>query len=96
MGFSLAAAARATGFLSTKQVARRVSLDVASFEFTKKSAEEGASEEDREEARLDLLSKVLGMPVVDCATEPKTNDSVRSALDLLLSFEDREAGADLR
>ena len=36
------------------------------------------------------------MPVADCATEPTTNGSVRSALDLLLSFEDRQANVGLQ
>jgi hypothetical protein len=93
---SLATAARATGFLSGKQILRLASLTEASIELRQKVLEREISEQDREEARLKLLSRVLDMPVADCATEPATDGSVRSALDLLLSFEDRQASADLQ
>lgn len=93
---SLATAARATGFLSGKQIGRLASLVEASIELRQKVLERDISEQDREEARLKLLSRVLDMPVADCATEPTTNGSVRSALDLLLSFEDRQANVGLQ
>lgn len=93
---SLATAAHATSFLSMKQMGQLVSLNKIRMDLMKKSVGKEASEEAREEARLNLLSIVLDMPVVDCATNPMTNDSVRTALDLLLSFEDRQASADLQ
>jgi hypothetical protein len=93
---SLATAARATGFLSMKQIGRSASLNEAIIEFMKKNFGKEIPEEGREEVRLNLLRKVLDMPVVDCATDPMTNDSVRKALDLLLSFEDRQASAELQ
>lgn len=93
---SLATAAHATSFLSMKQTGQLVSLNKIRMDLMKKSVGKEASEEAREEARLNLLSIVLDMPVVDCATNPMTNDSVRTALDLLLSFEDRQASADLQ
>ncbi len=102
---SLASAAHATGFLSAKKTGRFVSLANAKVELIKKSVAQQAEgiapvalevpEEAREEARLNLLRTVLDMPVVDCATDPMTNDSVRSALDLLLSLNDRHANVDL-
>ncbi|MGC1649852.1 MAG: hypothetical protein WA741_28840 [Candidatus Sulfotelmatobacter sp.] len=53
---SLATAARATGFLSGMQIGRLASLGEASIELRQKVLEREISEQDREEARLKLLS----------------------------------------
>jgi hypothetical protein len=86
---SILTTAYAAGLMTqASNIMRRARLVAAHIDAVKVAVAEGATKDDQEKSRRNLLSKVLDAPLLSCATDSDINEAVHSALGLLQPLEE--------